>query len=101
MEETSLGNDSPEVSRETSTEPLSYSGPVETPHGEPIAGAKIWLAVTSHEFNSEVNLENREGLLRELAFDLVIAFRPKIDVVGKAILRVGRLRLGPSLLSRR
>lgn len=74
---------------------------METPHGEPIAGAKIWLAVTSHEFNSEVNLEKREGLLRELAFDLVIAFRPKIDVVGKAILRVGRLRLGPSLLSGR
>ncbi|MBC8356302.1 MAG: hypothetical protein H8E66_30350 [Planctomycetes bacterium] len=56
----------PEANRELSTEPLSYSGRVETPQGEPIAGAKIWLAVTSHEFNSEANRENREGLLREL-----------------------------------
>jgi protocatechuate 3,4-dioxygenase beta subunit len=66
VEESSLGNDSPVANREISTEPLSYSGRVETPQGEPIAGAKIWLAVTSHEYNSEVNRENREGLLREL-----------------------------------
>ncbi|QDT73300.1 M56 family metallopeptidase [Lacipirellula limnantheis] len=45
--------------RDVSTQPVSYSGRVETPQGEPIAGAKIWLAVTSHD-------ENQEGLLREL-----------------------------------
>ncbi len=58
VEETPV-NDSPAEDREVSTQPLSYSGRVETPQGEPIDGAKIWLAVTSHD-------ENQEGLLREL-----------------------------------
>ncbi|NOX55572.1 MAG: hypothetical protein GXP27_14265 [Planctomycetes bacterium] len=66
VEETTLGDDSPVANRQISTKPRSYSGRVETPQGEPIAGAKIWLAVTSYESNSEKNRENREGLLREL-----------------------------------
>ncbi len=66
VEETSLGNDSPVASRAISTEPLSYSGSVETPQGEPIAGAKIWLAVASHKYTLKANRDNREGLLREL-----------------------------------
>ncbi len=44
----------------------SYSGRIETPEGEPIAGAKIWLAVASHMYTGEANRNNREGLLREL-----------------------------------
>lgn len=63
--ETALGNNSPVANREVSAQPQSYSGRVETPEGEPIVGAKIWLA-SSHGFNSEVNRENQAGLLREL-----------------------------------
>jgi beta-lactamase regulating signal transducer with metallopeptidase domain len=61
-------NDSGVAKREESGDEtaVSYSGRVETPQGQPIAGAKIWLAVTSYEINSEANWENREGLLREL-----------------------------------
>ncbi|MEM6779398.1 MAG: M56 family metallopeptidase [Planctomycetota bacterium] len=47
-------------------EPLSFSGNVATPTGEPIAGAKIWLAVASHRHALEANRDNRQGLLREL-----------------------------------
>ena len=45
---------------------MTINGIVRGQDGDPIAGAKIWLAVTSHEFNSEANQENRQGLLREL-----------------------------------
>ncbi|QDT04999.1 Regulatory protein BlaR1 [Rubripirellula lacrimiformis] len=45
---------------------IEISGFVREQSGGPVGGAKIWLAVTSFEFNSEVNKENREGLLREL-----------------------------------
>lgn len=57
--------DSSSVKSSATPTPQSYSGRVETPEGEPIAGAKIWLA-SSHGFNSEVNRENQAGLLREL-----------------------------------
>ncbi len=45
---------------------IEISGIVREQSGGPVGGAKIWLAVTSFEFNSEANMENREGLLREL-----------------------------------
>ncbi|QDV44536.1 Regulatory protein BlaR1 [Stieleria neptunia] len=51
---------------EADSNELAISGIVREQSGDPIGGAKIWLAVTSFEFNSEVNMENREGLLREL-----------------------------------
>ncbi len=65
----------------------TYSGRVETPQGEPIAGAKIWLA-SSHGFNSEVNRENFKGLLRELgASDEQGRFAVSLD--AKTIQQVG------------
>ena len=45
----------------------SYSGTVTGSKGEPVAGAKVSLALTSYEFNSETNLENRSGILRQVA----------------------------------
>ena len=66
VELTSIGNESPAANRGISTKAPSYSGRVETPYGEPIAGAKIWLAVASQRYTGEANRDNREGLLREL-----------------------------------
>lgn len=60
------------TSQESSSEPdsdlklMTISGFVRGQDDDAIAGAKIWLAVTSHQFNSEPNKENRQGLLREL-----------------------------------
>ncbi len=51
---------------DSDSSPMTINGIVRGQDGDPIAGAKIWLAVTSHEFNSEANQENRQGLLREL-----------------------------------
>ncbi|WP_037198107.1 M56 family metallopeptidase, partial [Rhodopirellula baltica] len=51
---------------EANSSEIEISGIVCEQSGDPIGGATIWLAVTSFEFNSEVNMENREGLLREL-----------------------------------
>jgi beta-lactamase regulating signal transducer with metallopeptidase domain len=64
VEETPV-NESLVEDRDVSTQPLSFSGRVETPQDEPIAGAKIWLAVT-HKYDDESNRDNGEGLLREL-----------------------------------
>jgi len=79
------------VDREDSAETRSYSGRVESPQGEPIAGAKIWLAVTSHEYNSEKNRENRKGLLRELATaDEQGRFEVELDAATKREIRKRR-----------
>ncbi|MEM6692418.1 MAG: M56 family metallopeptidase, partial [Planctomycetota bacterium] len=60
----SSGQDS---SEEASGE-IKISGFVRDTTGNPIPRAKLWLAVTSFEFNSEINIENEDGLLREIGF---------------------------------
>jgi hypothetical protein len=50
----------PTTKRDDAMAPVSYSGRVETPEGQPLAGAKIWLAMPSY-------VEDKAGLLRELA----------------------------------
>jgi len=81
VDETALGNDSPVANREVSAQPQSYSGRVETPEGEAIAGAKIWLAVTSYD-------EGEEGFLHELgAADERGHFQVHLDAATAAEVR--------------
>lgn len=55
---------------------------------QPISGAMLWLAVTSHEFNSEVNPENRQGLLRELgSVDQQGRFKFTLDATATRAIR--------------
>ena len=59
-------NNESTVASESDLGPMAVSGFVRGPDGDPIAGAKVWLAVTSNKQAGDASRHNGGGILREL-----------------------------------